>query len=486
MDRETVSRRAAADQVAGGAVTPLPPTAQHDPWRAGWIEDERRFRDEGTVFGLAESAAAVESKEESIRQYFAAWKARSEAQRRDLVEWAAELRRRHAEAWARIEALERTLAETGNGLSAAQAAAAAQPSAADAEPAGPLPETSPVSAVAPASDGGNEREAATSRDPAYHRRYAPPSGELSIETGDGDPPAANQDGTLPDGQYSPIAVASGTGTALIDPNESNPAPTLVATPATAELGGDAVHSGDPGHVDGGLPRLVSAVALTLAICALNYVLVLELLKGVFERPALVAAGVVLAGFFTLLAPRSLLGGGDAEDRYGALDPARLAEIGMPITAALFIAVWAVPAPPAGMLGRVVLFLFLAGLFFFVSRMVLRLGPESAPAAGRAVAAQRERWNAWSVARRLRSAARTERNRLIADRERLFGRANLLEAELMHTGEGIRALPGPAEIEAMRDHRLALFRSELELARFTRRNDDARAKDVTEEVPHESL
>ncbi|HET6232211.1 MAG TPA: hypothetical protein VFE05_19210 [Longimicrobiaceae bacterium] len=187
-------------------------------------------------------------------------------------------------------------------------------------------------------------------------------------------------------------------------------------------------------------------------CAGTAALVFEQLRRAFDAPAMVTMGVVAAGFFTVFLPVSALFVNDREQRPGGVElwKVRLAEFGLPLVSAAFVTAWAGErlGPTRSLAEAALLFL----VFVFAGRQLL----SSVPRLGDAV-------------RQLRRAR--------MDRREMTGRAQQetaleqqgrdLEARMESLRRDLAAVRSDAEWEAIRDAKLALFRSEYELASASR-------------------
>jgi hypothetical protein len=195
------------------------------------------------------------------------------------------------------------------------------------------------------------------------------------------------------------------------------------------------------HAAGGLvARYALGLAAAAVACAGTAVFVHEQLRPHFMQPALVTAGIVAAGCFTASLPVTLLFAGDDARRATRVEPwkARLAEFGLPLVAALFVVGWAWDTLGAARAAATGALLFLA--FAFTGRQAL----STLPRLGSAV-----------------RAVRQERARL---------RARGLEMEPRARDDAAAALRRrlatfrtEAEWDAVCETRLAIFRSEYELA-----------------------
>lgn len=214
----------------------------------------------------------------------------------------------------------------------------------------------------------------------------------------------------------------------------------------------------------GLLRDVAGTLLALAVCGLAYFIVRDLLGGTFAHPALVSLGVTLAGMFVVFAPVSLIYSTDEARANGpwATDmwKIRLIEFGMPALAAFFIVTW---GQAQGALRDVAAFLFLAMLFLVGGRLLLSL-----------LARTGSEINQTRFERRQRKREGAMHEELAALHERIHD----VEREITAVPERLRSIPTADELDAIRDHKLALFRSEFELARTAR---DGRAPKETETV-----
>lgn len=197
-----------------------------------------------------------------------------------------------------------------------------------------------------------------------------------------------------------------------------------------------------GDAPGGLvARDAVGLAAAAAACAGTAVFVHEQLQPHFQNPALVAAGVVGAGFCAAFLPASARGGAHASggaERWTA----RLAELVLPLAAALFVVAWGLDGMGPVRAAATAALLFLA--FALTGRQVMG----TVPRLGSAVRALR-RERATRLARSRERAAELER-------AALDGAVAALRRELA-------ALRSAEEWEAICDTRVAIFRSEYELA-----------------------
>lgn len=178
------------------------------------------------------------------------------------------------------------------------------------------------------------------------------------------------------------------------------------------------------------------------------VLVFELLAPSFANSGAVTLGVVCAAFFTAFLPVSILFAQGGAQGDGDVEPWKVwsAEIGLPIVAALFVTTWSWDTLTGARAVALALFLFL--VFVFTGRQFL----SSIPRLGRAVVAARVQMERQrEVAEVLAAHQRRAADRLAFD-ERLSGAA-----------ASLASLRSRAEWEAIRDAKIALFRSEFELA-----------------------
>jgi hypothetical protein len=197
------------------------------------------------------------------------------------------------------------------------------------------------------------------------------------------------------------------------------------------------------HGAGGLvARHALGLAAAAATCVGTAFFVYEQLRPAFQNPAIVTAGVVGAGFFTAFLPVSLLFVGDGVRRDGAVElwKVRLAEFGLPLVAAAFVVAWAMErlAPAQAIATGALLFL----AFAFTGRQLL----SSVPRLGSAIRALRQER---AADRRLRPGNARDSG----------GRADTVAA----LRRELAALRSPEEWEAICQAKLAIFRSEYELA-----------------------
>lgn len=121
-----------------------------------------------------------------------------------------------------------------------------------------------------------------------------------------------------------------------------------------------------------LLRYGAGGVLAFLACALNYALIYELLEPHFDRPGVIAAGVLIAGLFTLSQPSSLLFISDDSQRSEPRAPESwkqwFIELALPIAAALFATVWS--ASELGPALFAVTFLFVLMLFLAGGKLLL--------------------------------------------------------------------------------------------------------------------
>ena len=209
---------------------------------------------------------------------------------------------------------------------------------------------------------------------------------------------------------------------------------------------DSAPAAEPeGPAAGGL---VAQEVLRLAAAAVTVVgtaaFVHEQMQPHFQNAWLVTAGVVGAGFFTALRSVPRPSASDDARPSAGVEPwrVRLAEAGLPLAAALFVAVW-----DFGRLGPLraaatAALLFLA--FAFAGRQAL----DTVPRLGSAVRALRRERAARLASSRERAGE--------PERRALEGAVAALRRELA-------ALRSAEEWDAICDTRVAIFRSEYELA-----------------------
>lgn len=201
---------------------------------------------------------------------------------------------------------------------------------------------------------------------------------------------------------------------------------------------------------GGLLRYGLGTLCAAATCVLTYFVVREVLGDAVRYPELTSIAVILAGMFTVFAPTSLLFSSDRRHREQPWEvelwKVRLAEIGFPIVAAAFVVAWGERRDP---LRDLLAFSFIALLFLFGGRLFLSLLTRSKYELQHAVLAWRRR-----------ARERLRRREL----KRLEMQIATLNHQLAAVDEEIRRLPGEEELRAECDHKVALLRSEFELAR----------------------
>lgn len=113
-----------------------------------------------------------------------------------------------------------------------------------------------------------------------------------------------------------------------------------------------------------LPRTVVGLLLACGIAVGNYFLIEESLRGQFEQSKLVAAGVFMAGMFSLFGRISFLHDEAKESNWKRL----LEEIGMPLASAFFVFAQIYATQPA--LKSWALFGFIFFLFMFSGKLLL--------------------------------------------------------------------------------------------------------------------
>lgn len=226
-----------------------------------------------------------------------------------------------------------------------------------------------------------------------------------------------------------------------------------------------IESPDEPHIDGGQAadvaphyflRYLVGLALALGLCALNYVLIYELVAPAFEQPWYVAAGVLMAGMFALFQPSSLLYNND--DDQGLLQDApaelwkqRVSEFGVPLAAALFAVVWRLGE--MAWYESAIAFLFVFMLFLFGGKLFLSMIPQLSIVTRNVLRDRRIRRDRSERRDAIRAIRRDELP--AADR-----RIDAIRTDLA-------ALPTADEIDARCEHAVSLFTSEVELARNTR-------------------
>lgn len=187
-----------------------------------------------------------------------------------------------------------------------------------------------------------------------------------------------------------------------------------------------------------------------AICIMAYFIVREVLGDEVRYPEWISIGVILSGMFTVFAPTSLLFSSDRRHREEPWETelwkVRLAEIGFPIVAAAFVVVW---GDRRDILRDLVAFSFLGLLFLFGGRLLLSLLTRSSHEFEYA----RLRW-------RRRRAGKLRRR----EQKRLEKQMTAVNQQIAALRMEIRHFPSEDELKAESDHKIALFRSEFELAR----------------------
>jgi hypothetical protein len=184
-----------------------------------------------------------------------------------------------------------------------------------------------------------------------------------------------------------------------------------------------------------LLRYVAGGVLALLACAFNYALIYELLDGHFERPGIIAGGVLIAGMFMLSQPTSRLFISERsqhdDDRAPEGWKQWLIEIGVPIAAALFATVWSFSE--LGLAGFLVTFLFIAFLFFAGGKLLLTTLanlPLLAGPLGRAIAGWRRRRKLRAELERIDAeVADVEERRSITESVEIWKRRSLACQEL---------------------------------------------------------
>lgn len=235
---------------------------------------------------------------------------------------------------------------------------------------------------------------------------------------------------------------------------------------------------EPGITGGDAPdvaphyflRYLVGLILAFGLCALNYVLIYELVAPAFEQPWYVAAGILMAGMFALFQPSSLLYNND--DDQGLLHDApaelwkqRVSEFGVPLAAALFAVIWRVSELAWYESGIAFLFVFM--LFLFGGKLFLSMIPQLSIVTRNVLRDRRVR------SQRAAHAAKIERLREseLPDRQ----------AEVTNLRQTLHALPSQSELDAQCERAVTLFTSEVELARDTRdrfASDGTRLRSIT--------
>lgn len=205
-------------------------------------------------------------------------------------------------------------------------------------------------------------------------------------------------------------------------------------------------------------RFGTGLVFALATCALNYALLYELVADSFAYPAVIAAGVLFGGMFSVFQPISVLFSSDhaLRDVPGAAElwKVRLIEFGMPIAAAAFAVVWRLATwAPVELIAT---FLFVAFLFLVAGKLLLSTLPPLVQA------------------RRAGTRRRSARKRR-HERDALRKKLNDLDDERAVLTDQLHELLSSEEIDAVCNHKIDLFRSEVELARA------ARARNLTSYV-----
>lgn len=234
---------------------------------------------------------------------------------------------------------------------------------------------------------------------------------------------------------------------------------------------------EPGITGGDAPdvaphyflRYLVGLALAFGLCALNYVLIYELVAPAFEQPWYVAAGVLMAGMFALFQPSSLLYNND--DDQGLLHDApaelwkqRVSEFGVPLAAALFAVVWRLQE--LAWYESSIAFLFVFMLFLFGGKLFLSMIPQLSIVTRNVLRDRRirsERASRTASIEKLRRETIPERN-----------------ADITRLRDALHALPSEAELDAQLKRTISVFMSEVELARNTRdrySSDSARLRSI---------
>jgi hypothetical protein len=199
---------------------------------------------------------------------------------------------------------------------------------------------------------------------------------------------------------------------------------------------------------GVLLRYALGALAAVATCAGIAVLAYEQLRPDFALAGVVTAGVVAAGFFTAFLPVSIVFVGDETRRAGNVElwKVRLAEFGLPLVSAGFVVAWAWERLGPARAVATGAMLFLA--FVFAGRQFL----SSIPRMGAA-------WRSLRAERGARAAALARTRK--AETDEIAVRS--ADDRLLALRRELGAIRAPAEWEAIRDAKLALFRSEYELA-----------------------
>lgn len=232
---------------------------------------------------------------------------------------------------------------------------------------------------------------------------------------------------------------------------------------TAAVAGIVEANSPAAPAEGDAPgALVARYALgmlgALLMCMGTGVFVYEQLKPVFAAAGVITLGVVAAGLFTSFLPVSLLFVGDAERRSGEVElwKVRLAELGVPLVAAVFVVAWAWER--LGIIRSAASAALLFMVFAFAGRQLL----SSVPRAGEAIRAL-----GWQRAMR-RAVRDSQLGEARARAERAARGQQILDLQRQ-----LARIPSAAEWDAACEAKLALFRSEYELA-------TARAREIAAE------
>lgn len=117
-------------------------------------------------------------------------------------------------------------------------------------------------------------------------------------------------------------------------------------------------------------RYLVGLLLAITICVTNWWLLSEYVPLHFSEPGIIAVAVMLAGFFVVFEPKSILYVSDdtGEAERAELWKVRLLEFGMPLAAAALFVSWGVPASrwPYG----IALFAYVFLLFLFSGKLLL--------------------------------------------------------------------------------------------------------------------
>jgi len=116
-------------------------------------------------------------------------------------------------------------------------------------------------------------------------------------------------------------------------------------------------------------RYAIGLLCAAGICGFNFFLLHELLRGHFEHPLLVTAGIFCTGLFALFQPTSLFFRAGQKKQDMGHWTRWLTEVGMPVAASLFAVSWSYKA--LGPLRAGSLFLYLAMTFLLGGKLLLR-------------------------------------------------------------------------------------------------------------------